>query len=422
VPSLTCFVDSDDKDFFPVTKKVRGNFADVDALMGEVATQCDLTPGSFRVEAFSSEVPGGGGFIELDDLSDLEGEVDKSVGTQKRKRDEAEEISQGKKVKLRLVPVGGRDGGVDGGRQRRGIRMGGADEQLYGERLQVFDSMQYNDRGPQQYGVNLGVMSNRGSSPTSNRGLDSEGGVNWHLPPQNWLGTKEPTMVYTQLTLEQLGNIDTAKCTVYVRLTMTLYWDDPRLKEFHELGSPLPSNVWSPAPRVKEEIQGKFEVDVMEFARMSEEEYAGHVHKVVRYGGMITNPMDLRMFPFDHDDIEVTFLGNACSTPGQVQRSLFHTACTHPHTACTHPHTACTHPHTACTRLTRALYASSPPPPPLPGRQSHERQLQNRLPPAVPGTVQCVVQCVVQWMPDYRLLFQSPEAFQKMGMPRFCFR
>jgi hypothetical protein len=119
---------------------------------------------------------------------------------------------------------------------------------------------------------------------------------------------------------------------------------------------------------------------VVEFARMSEQQYAGDVHRVVRYGGMTTNPMDLRMFPFDHDDIEVTFLGNACSTLGQVQRSLFHTQRALTHTL-------------SGTRLTLVLctHHHPPPPTPLPGR-CHERQLQNRLPPALPGTVQCAVQ------------------------------
>jgi hypothetical protein len=333
---MTCFVESDDKDFFPVTKRVRGDFADVDALMDEVATQCALTPGSFRMEAFDSELPGGGGYVELDDLDDLFDEEDKQAGKQKRKRDSSEDPSDAhKKVKLRLVrsvPVAPQP------RQRRGLR---TEEPVY-DRLGSFDRMQYAE--------SMADSINRSSSPTSNRGFDSEGGIQWHLPPQTFLGTKEPTLVYTTITLEQLGNIDTAKCTVYVRLTMMLYWDDQRLVEAHEPGSPLPSTIWSPAPRVKEEIQGKFEVDVMEFTRMTEEEYCGHVHKLVRYGGMITNPMDLRNFPFDHDDIEVTFTGNACGSQGKD------------------------------------------------------------------GTTN------VSYKTDYRLLFQTPQAHQNMGMPRFCFR
>jgi hypothetical protein len=143
--------------------------------------------------------------------------------------------------------------------------------------------------------------------------LDSGRSQLWHLAPLcSVLQLSRPTIVYAMFVLDQLGDIDTARSVANVRMTMTMYWHDPRLKQHHKLGSPLPETLWAPNPQVKEAILGDFEVKVLEFTRMQEQQYAGDIYTVTSYGGTITNPMDLHLFPFDYNDIKITFLANSC--------------------------------------------------------------------------------------------------------------
>jgi hypothetical protein len=143
---------------------------------------------------------------------------------------------------------------------------------------------------------------------------NEDDGILWHLAPganAEDPSKSSPTLVQTMCVLDQLGDIDTARCVAYVRLQLTMYWSDSRLKEHHTVGEILPESLWAPNPRVKEEIVGEFEVSCLEFVRMVEDDYNGDVYRVVSYGGTITNPMDLHLFPFDYDDIELTFIANS---------------------------------------------------------------------------------------------------------------
>jgi hypothetical protein len=295
---VSCTVESDDKDFLPVTKKMKGEFANVRAFMGEVASRCTLEPESFRMEVFDSEHQC---FVELDGNNEDLLAQEEDAGKQKRKRESDDSTKVPKKIKLKLVRAFPQQ-------HRRASTSTQMGQMEASSSCRIEAASSFGNGGVGNYGVSNGGVGKFG---VSNGGVVSEA-VQWHLPPHKALCINSPTFVYCHFTLEQLNNIDSVACTACVRLEVMLYWDDPRLKNEHELLDLLPETLWAPSPCIEQAIQGSFDEDIKEFTRMTEEEYAGHVFKVVQYGGTIKlGPMSLYTFPFDHDDIAVTFIANA---------------------------------------------------------------------------------------------------------------
>jgi hypothetical protein len=303
---LAALVESDDKALFPHTKKIKGGFSDVDQLKNAVTANCALHVDDFELQYYDSEMSN---YVDLDELEDMDlDEEFGSAGNGKRKRKSQQDQAH-KKIKLRVVAARRRTGGLTQKGGPAHVPAGGSSIHTAG--------------GGSSFGQALAPAP---SFEQPSFGQLPE--IPWHLAPlahEDNASLSRPTIVWATFVLDQLGDIDTARCVVYVRMTMTMYWHDPRLKRHHKLGSPLPETLWAPNPRVKEEILGDFEVRVLEFTRMREDEHEGDVYMVVSYGGTITNPMDLHLFPFDYDDIEITFLANSCQLRDGTSNVAFKT-------------------------------------------------------------------------------------------------
>jgi hypothetical protein len=378
VRPLAALVESDDKVLFPHTKKIKGNFADVETLKTAVATKCALQPDEFELQYYDMELSE---YVDLSDLDCLDDMGDESTAGGKRKRTSEHEESS-KKIKLKLVApviqpnpaVVASSDEIDGLRVkelREHLQHAGLD--TTGLKGTLTTRLKEHRRQSTKGEATAAAASSACGKETMGGETMSEE-ITWHLAPlahEDEPSLSRPTLVYATFVLDQLGDIDTARCVVYVRMTLTMYWHDPRLKHYHKLGSPLPETLWGPNPRVKEEILGNFEVRVLEFTRMQEPEHEGDIYMVVSYGGTITNPMDLHLFPFDYDDIEITFLVTLLL---DIPPHSLNSNCPPPHPRPT-PASYVTGPQTLLSRRTTACSSSILPP--LQAWACHPSELQN---------------------------------------------
>jgi len=108
-------------------------------------------------------------------------------------------------------------------------------------------------------------------------------------------------------------DVDNITSTAKVKLLVYMQWSDPRLAG-RVGGQRLPPRLWSPRLRLSEG-RADMSVTTLEFALREWDANArdGDLYCLDLYEGSINNDMDLQRFPFDTDNIEITFLGSQCA-------------------------------------------------------------------------------------------------------------
>ena len=126
--------------------------------------------------------------------------------------------------------------------------------------------------------------------------------IDWHLPPQSETH-KEPIWVNMRIDLVNCSAIDTVACTSHIKIYVIQYWTDSRLAGW---SSPeLPSALWGPQLTLDNvasngDLQDTHAVfDLVDRA-------LGRLKRVRLISATIDNPMHLRDFPLDIDDIRIT--------------------------------------------------------------------------------------------------------------------
>ena len=112
---------------------------------------------------------------------------------------------------------------------------------------------------------------------------------------------------FTPLALDFSGEIDNIKSTAVVKLYVFATWSDRRLQG-RPADQPLPPRIWSPRLDLWES-RPDMDVQTVEFAQRRWERtfQVGDMYVFDKYEGGINNKMDLQMFPFDTDNLELTF-------------------------------------------------------------------------------------------------------------------
>ena len=93
--------------------------------------------------------------------------------------------------------------------------------------------------------------------------------------------------------------------TAVVKFVVVFEWNDPRLKGMPITTNDLPGDLWGP-DIILENAQNDCEVMYDSFALLDAE--TGRLKRTVTFHGHVYNPMDLKQFPFDMDDLELKFI------------------------------------------------------------------------------------------------------------------
>eukprot|EP01052_Picozoa_sp_SAG31_P033167 SAG31_NODE_3714_length_3957_cov_3.388025_4_plen_405_part_00 len=117
-------------------------------------------------------------------------------------------------------------------------------------------------------------------------------------PPSE--GDGSPFWVDIRLNLLKVGTIDTVSNTAFAQIAVVYYWSDPRLKGYPE-DIELPPSLWG--PRLVAENYIDCSEEDLQFELV--DRTTGRLKRVRVYAGSLDNPMDLRSFPFDFDDVSV---------------------------------------------------------------------------------------------------------------------
>jgi hypothetical protein len=131
-----------------------------------------------------------------------------------------------------------------------------------------------------------------------------------------WLRHAQPApgedhlWVDIRFVLFKLTNVDTVGGSAFVKLSLFSYWNDPRVKGWD---GPLPEKLWGPAFNLSNSL-GDLIVTEDEFELLDRS--TGRLKRAFIYEGKVDNPMDLRAFPCDLDDVSVnSFLFHLSTFP-----------------------------------------------------------------------------------------------------------
>ncbi|XP_037573217.1 glutamate-gated chloride channel-like isoform X2 [Dermacentor silvarum] len=154
-------------------------------------------------------------------------------------------------------------------------------------------------------------------------------------------GTNEstgPVIVYTNMYVRSIDNIDDKDMEFSVQLTFRQMWKDERLK-FNDLGGQLayvivenPDKLWLPDPFFSNEISGSFH-NIIKPNVLVRIYHDGRVLYSVRVSLKLSCPMNLKNFPFDRQTCSIMTTSYAHTTedivflwrqgdPVQVTRNL----------------------------------------------------------------------------------------------------
>lgn len=111
----------------------------------------------------------------------------------------------------------------------------------------------------------------------------------------------KPTIVYASIYLTDIDEIDSANQSFVANVYMEFKWQDPGLlKENHSTGTVKPGNIWHPRIQVVNQ-QKVFQT----FPVALEVNDRGTVTYRQRYWGHFSQPLDLREFPMDEQQLSI---------------------------------------------------------------------------------------------------------------------
>merc|ERR1719410_1152719 len=130
-------------------------------------------------------------------------------------------------------------------------------------------------------------------------------GDSLHLGPK----PDETIEVQCRFSIFNISNVDTKANAATIRLELTLWWKDDRMKGWT---GPLPGNLWGPKLRLDAGCPDMSESQLCFehlFSRMPNECEDGTMKRNIWYHGPIHNRMSLQGFPFDVDILDIWFRG-----------------------------------------------------------------------------------------------------------------
>jgi hypothetical protein len=141
--------------------------------------------------------------------------------------------------------------------------------------------------------------------------------VDWSRHPNYSAGVA--TEVEAIVRILNIAHVDTVNQSVYIKVSLNLYWTDPRLAELekHAPGSRLPPTIWGPWPELSNGLVG-LQQDLL--AKGLHDKALGQMNAIIIWEGEINNPMNLRDFPFDLDFVDFIFVNERATIglPGDV--------------------------------------------------------------------------------------------------------
>ncbi|EJK62710.1 hypothetical protein THAOC_16664 [Thalassiosira oceanica] len=123
------------------------------------------------------------------------------------------------------------------------------------------------------------------------------------LPPPGPPGS--PLQVDFRCACFKLTDVSTVSFTAMIKFVVIFEWDDPRIRGMPVTTNDLPGDLWGP-DIILENAQDDISVIYDSFSLLSQE--TGRLKRTVTFHGRIFNPMSLKDFPFDNDDLELKFI------------------------------------------------------------------------------------------------------------------
>ena len=124
----------------------------------------------------------------------------------------------------------------------------------------------------------------------------------WISAPKGENG--EPIWIDFRFNLNKASDVDTVAGTAFIKLDVVLYWTDPRMIGWPEDHADLPPKLWGPTMELVNAL-GDMQNESLVFSVVDAK--TGRMKRAFGFTGVIENPMNLRDFPFDMDDITIMF-------------------------------------------------------------------------------------------------------------------
>jgi len=115
----------------------------------------------------------------------------------------------------------------------------------------------------------------------------------------------EPVQIDFRCACYKLTNISTVNFTTDVKFVVVFEWNDPRLCGMLITTNDLPGDLWGPDIML-ENAQNDCEVVYDSFSLL--DSFTGRLKRTITFHGPVYNPMNLRDFPFDNDELEFKFV------------------------------------------------------------------------------------------------------------------
>jgi hypothetical protein len=143
------------------------------------------------------------------------------------------------------------------------------------------------------------ALSDRKRASVNTEATPKHGEPNWSSFPAAEESEELP-WIDIRFVIMHLGHIDTVNSTAKVKFRLFSYWTDARAIGWE---GELPGSTWGPLFNFVNSVGGmNVTVDEMTLLNSS----TGRIRSVIVYEGTLSNPMDLRQFPFDLDAVNVT--------------------------------------------------------------------------------------------------------------------
>ena len=123
------------------------------------------------------------------------------------------------------------------------------------------------------------------------------------LPPPG--PSDSPLQVDFRCACFKLTDVSTVSFTAMIKFVVVFEWNDPRMRGLSVTTNDLPGDLWGP-DIILENAQNDLSVIYDSFSLIAQQ--TGRLKRTVTFHGNVFNPMSLKDFPFDNDDLEMKFI------------------------------------------------------------------------------------------------------------------
>lgn len=160
------------------------------------------------------------------------------------------------------------------------------------ERLSIMDR---NER------ASISYFHGSSSRRSQARSVDSD--LFW-LPPDS----DGPLKVDFRCACFDVSNVNTATLSAEIKFVVILFWNDNRFEDSFMTTNDLPGELWGPDITLDNSLVDCTKLyDSFSLIDSS----TGRLKRTITFHGSVWNPMDLKDFPFDRDDLELKFVTNS---------------------------------------------------------------------------------------------------------------